>query len=136
MVNKALLHPQEIETFYILPTLRRYFAICLKEQGMKQKDIAELFGITTASISQYSSNKRAHQIDFDEKTLEEIKISALKIKDRLSYLKETQHILTFLRNTNVICEVHKKFSEVPENCEPKLVGCQLGDFCITGGCVQ
>ncbi len=136
MVNKMLLHPQEIETFYILPTLRRYFAIYMKEQGMKQKDIAQLLGITTASISQYTSEKRAHQIDFDEKTLEEIKKSALKIKDRFSYMKETQTILTLLRNSDVLCKIHKQFSEVPEDCEPKAVGCLVASNCLTGGCIQ
>ena len=36
MVNKLLL-PQEIETFYVIPTLRRYLALNLLQQGMSQK---------------------------------------------------------------------------------------------------
>jgi len=130
MVNKVLLHPQEIETFYVLPTLRRYFALYLKEKGMMQKDVAELLGITTSTISQYTSTKRAHQINFKKDALEEIKKSALRIKDRGSYLRETQYMLHFLRSKNIICEVHKRFSKVPHNCEPKSMGCFVNDVCM------
>ena len=54
MASKLLL-PQEIETFYVIPSLRRQLALCLKEKGMKQKDIAQLLGIDTAAVSQYLS---------------------------------------------------------------------------------
>ena len=91
--SKTVLHPQEIETFYIIPTLRRYFAIYLQETGMKQKDVAELLGINSATISQYRSNKRGNLVHFEPHIEAEIKLSALRIKSRLSYFKETQHIL-------------------------------------------
>ncbi|HIG93128.1 TPA: hypothetical protein HA242_03460 [Candidatus Woesearchaeota archaeon] len=122
MVNK-LLHPQEIETFYVIPTLRRYLALYLKEQGMKQKDIASLLMINTATISQYQSNKRGHQIDFDKNMLAEIKKSAVRIKDRMNYLREIQHLLRLIRSTKTLCEIHKKFSDVPKGCEPAETGC-------------
>lgn len=139
MVNKMLLHPQEIETFYILPTLRRYFALYLKELGLKQKEVAELLGINSATISQYSSNKRGHQIDFQQDVLDEIKLSAHKIKNTATYFRETQHILAFLRSKKVICDVHKQFSPVPENCEPDDIGCNIQEInpCkinCSGGC--
>src|SRR3989338_2993418 len=76
MVNKMFLHPQEIETFYILPTLRSYFARFLKERGMKQKDIAHLLMINSATISQYTSSKRGNKISFNEFTLKKKKKSA------------------------------------------------------------
>lgn len=126
MVNKTLLHPQEIETFYILPTIRRYFAIYLKEQGLKQKEVAELLGINTATISQYSSNKRGHKINFNQKILEEIKKAARNIKDTASYFRETQNILRLLREESIICDVHKQFSSVPKDCDPVKMGCNLG----------
>lgn|SRR3989338_2232918 len=126
MVKKTLLHPQEIETFYILPTIRRYFAIYLKERGLMQKDIAELLGINSATISQYSSEKRGHKVDFNPEILEEIKKAAGKIKDTASYFRETQNILRLLREQNIICDVHKKFSSVPKNCDPVKMGCNLG----------
>ena len=122
MVNK-LWHPQEIETFYVIPTLRRYLALYMKKQGLKQKDIAALLMINTATISQYQSNKRGHQLNFDSATLTEIKKSALVIQDRLSYLRETQRLLQFIRSTKELCTIHKKFSEVPKGCDPHDIGC-------------
>ncbi len=121
--NKAILHPQEIETFYIIPTLRRYLALALKERGMKQKDIADLFGINSATISQYNSNKRAHQINLPPRIIDEIKQSATKINSRLTYLKEVQHLLHIIREQKVLCQIHHDFSNLPDNCDPHHVGC-------------
>ncbi len=122
MASKLLL-PQEIETFYVIPSLRRQLALCLKEKGMKQKDIAHLLGIDTAAISQYISNKRGSKIKFEGKVLQEIHTSAEAIKDHYSYLRETQRLLRIIRETNTLCQIHKLFSPVPGNCEPKEVGC-------------
>jgi len=123
MVNKIFLHPQEIETFYILPTLRRYFALHLKERKMKQKDIANILMINTATISQYSSSKRGHKISFNEFTLIEIKKSADTIHDQISYIRETQRILKVIRISGSICEIHRQVSVVPEGCEQPVTGC-------------
>lgn len=125
MVKKMLLHPQEIETFYILPTIRRYFAIYLKERGLKQKEVAELLGINSATISQYSSEKRGHKVNFNPEIVEEIKKVTKKITDTTSYFRETQNVLRLLREQNVICDVHRQFSPVPKNCDPVKTGCSL-----------
>jgi predicted transcriptional regulator len=90
---------------------------------MKQKDIAELFGINSATISQYSSTKRAHQIHFPSKIIEEIKMSAGRITSRLSYLKEIQHLLYLIREEKILCQIHHDFSVLPDHCDPHLVGC-------------
>ena len=122
-MTAKVLHPQEIETFYVIPTLRRYFALYLKKSGMKQKDIASLLGVTTASISQYTSTKRGHKIHFESHIEDQIKESALRIKDRLSYFKETQHLLQLLRRSIILCQIHRQFSNLPLECDPKIVGC-------------
>lgn len=119
---QKLLLPQEIETFYIIPTLRRYLAQYLKERGMKQKDVAYLFMVHSAAVSQYNS-KRGHRIQFPPAVCEEIKISADKIKDHFTYLQETQRILHLIRTTNTLCQIHKQLSFVPLNCIPKHIGC-------------
>ena len=121
MVNKLLL-PQEIETFYIIPTLRRHLAEGMKEQGMKQKDVAQIFMVNTATISQYNK-KRGHQITFNLEVLGEIKKSAGLIKDHFTYLRETQRLLRYLRLTKILCQIHKQLSPVPEHCEPEETGC-------------
>ncbi len=123
MVNKPLLHPQEIEVFYIIPALRRSLARYMKQQGMKQKDIAALLGVNTAAISQYTSNKRGHKVEFDEAILQEIQKSAQLIEDKISYFRETQRLLRYLRQTNVLCQIHKQFTGIPAGCEPQIIGC-------------
>lgn len=122
MASKLLL-PQEIETFYVIPSLRRQLALYLRERGIKQKDIAELLGIDTAAISQYTSSKRGSRITFDTPIQEEIKKSAQLINNRYSYLKETQRLLRVIRETKTLCQIHKLFSPVPENCDPHETGC-------------
>ena len=122
-MSKILLHPQEIETFYVLPSIRRHLAQTMTEQGLKQKDVAHLLGINSATISQYRSSKRGNQVRFNKEVLTEIKKSATKIKDRTSYLQETQHLLQYIRQTNALCQIHRLFSEVPKECDPKRIGC-------------
>ena len=123
MVNSRLLHPQEIETFYVIPTIRKHFAEAMIGQGMKQKDVAKIFGITTASISQYTSKKRGNELEFTSDVVKEIQNSAKRIKDQYSYITETQNILKFIRTSKTICKIHKMFSDVPKNCTPSATGC-------------
>jgi len=120
-MNKTLL-PQEIETFYILPTIRRYLTLYLKERGIKQKDIAEIFGVNTAAISQYVK-KRGHKLEFSPEVLIEIKKSAHLIKDKFTYLRETQRLLRFIRKTKVLCQIHHQFSEASLPCSGKKSCC-------------
>ena len=128
MVNRLLL-PQEIETFYVIPTLRKHLALALKKQGMKQKDIANIFGINSAAISQYTSNKRGDKVTFDETVLNEISIVASRITTKYQYMQEIQNLLRFIRESKALCKIHKSFSEVPENCDPHQVGCHTLKRC-------
>jgi predicted transcriptional regulator len=124
-MNRQFLQPQEIEVFYVLPAIRRYLVQFMKERGLKQIEIAKLLEINEATISQYLSEKRGHQIDFKGDVLKELKVSAERIRDRLSLLRETQRLLTLIRQTNVLCQVHRKFSNVPSLCQPDTVGCMM-----------
>ncbi len=122
MIHKLLL-PQEIETFYVIPAVRRYLAIALKERGMKQRDIAGIMNINTAAVSQYFSDKRGHKVTFSPDLQREITKSATHVRDRMSYIRETLHILDLLRATRTLCDIHRQFSDVPKECHPHLVGC-------------
>lgn len=115
MVNKILL-PQEIETFYIIPTIRKYIAIHLKKQGLKQKDIADIMMIDTSAISQYTSTKRGNKITINKEIQKEIENSCKHIKDPYSYIKEIQRILKVIRKT-CLCQIHKQISKVPRECK-------------------
>jgi len=121
-MTKTLLHPQEIEVYYVIPTLRRYIAVLFKEQGMKQKDAAEILGVNTATLSQYSSTKRGHKITFNTAVVEEIKKSVARIKDKLSYIQETQRLLHYIKSTKALCEIHHQLADIP---------CQ-DEFCLPG----
>lgn len=125
MSKKAILHPQEIEVFYIIPSLRRALAESMSKQGMKQKDIASLLGINTAAISQYRSNKRGNLVQFTLEVQAEIQKSAALIKDKLSYFRETQRLLRHIRTTNALCQIHKQFTDIPVGCEPEHIGCHV-----------
>ena len=128
MVNKMIL-PQEIETFYVIPALRKHLALNLDKAGMKQKDIAAILGINTAAISQYRSAKRGGKIKFNENILAEIGTSASRIGDRFSYIKETQRLLRVIREQGVLCTIHKQLANIPAHCEPKSVGCHQLEVC-------
>lgn len=122
-MSQTLLQPQEIEVFYIIPTLRKQLAIAMKELGMKQNKIANLLSIEPATVSQYINDKRGNKIHFEESTLTEITISASKIKDRLSLLREMQRLLRIIKESKEICKIHKSLSGIPEECSPELIEC-------------
>lgn len=125
IVNKMvkLLLPAEIETFYVIPTLRKHLAIAMREKGMKVDDVARLLMVNKAAISQYTNHKRGSKVDFGEKVLIEIKRLAPEIKDHLSYLQVMQELLQFVRSREHLCKIHKQFSVVPNECHPDVVGC-------------
>lgn len=102
MVSK-LLYPQEVEVYYILPALRRELTLELKRQGMEQKKIAEILGVTGAAISQYVHSKRASEIDLT-KIKKEIIEAAKKITDRYSVLKVTQNLLKLSLDKGITCD--------------------------------
>ena len=122
-----LLLPQEIETYYVIPAIRSHFADLLIKLGMQKKQVADIFGVTAATISQYRSKKRGNEIAFDTVFKEEVMKSAAKITNQESYIRETQHVLKVLRSTKTFCEIHKKFSTTPVNCEPGDMGCTTKD---------
>tara|TARA_Y100000034_G_C6798967_1_gene358319 strand:- start:577 stop:945 length:369 start_codon:yes stop_codon:yes gene_type:complete len=120
---KDLLQPQEIEVFYIIPALKKYLATEMKSKGLKQKEIAKLFSTKDATISQYLNNKRGNKLEFDEIMLVEIKKSAKSITDNLTYMKEMQHLLRKVKETNELCRIHKALSKIPGHCTPDLISC-------------
>ena len=123
MVNYQLIQPQEIEVFYILPTIRRYLTVFMKEYGLSQKKIAELLHIKESTVSQYISSKRASKINFEENIQKEIRLSANKINNKADLIRETQKILGIIRNNNILCKVHRKLAGLPEDCKINIMKC-------------
>ena len=110
--------PQEIEVWYIIPSIRKELAKAMAAKGLKQRKIAALLGITEAAISQYLKHKRAKEVDFMQETIEEIKKSSDRIEENSELLiEEMQRILSLVKKSRTLCLVHSKFSKLPEKCE-------------------
>ncbi|MEM4397163.1 MAG: hypothetical protein QW757_00900 [Candidatus Woesearchaeota archaeon] len=108
--------PQEIQVWFVLPALRKKYALYLKNKGFKQKEIAKLMQVTEAAISQYLKNKRAN-IDLPNKIDEEIKISIKKILDKKSTFKvELQKNLKKINKEKIICDICKEHTDADKNC--------------------
>ena len=108
--------PQEIEVWYVIPAIRRELAIAMKNNGLKQVEIANLLGITKSAITQYLNNKRASKVYFNSKIKSQVIESVKSIQNKLDTMREMQRILHLARNENVICDVHVKLDKDFENC--------------------
>jgi len=115
MVNRVL-QPQEIEVFYVLPAVRREFAMCMKAEGKSQKEIAKLLGVTGAAVSQYMSAKRASLLKFTDDMRKEIKESAARIECEMTLTREMQRIVNLVRDARIVCQVHEGLGNVPAGC--------------------
>ena len=112
-------HPQEIEVWYIMPSIRKELCnILLKKHNFNQKEIANLLNITEAAVSQYKTEKRGQHVKLPESVLAEINISAEKIvNDESTVFRETQNILNHIRDTSTICDIHKMLDDsIESNC--------------------
>ncbi len=118
-----LMHPQEVEVFYVIPTLRRYLAHFLKKQGLSQKLIAEIFMVRESTISQYFNAKRAALVTFPQAVADEIEVSAGRIKTHMDVIREMQRLLQLIRESRTLCDIHRRFSTIKLDCDPLVTGC-------------
>lgn len=110
--------PQEIEVWYIIPSLRRELAKSMVGRGIKQRKIAELLGITEAAVSQYILQKRAKEVEFTPDTLVEISKSAARIMENNALLiPEMQKLLEIVKRSKTLCKVHYRHCCMPQECE-------------------
>ena len=102
--------PQEIEVWYILPTLRKELAKCLvKHFGLSQRKAAELLGITEAAVSQYISSKRGVNMDLCSECLDEIKKSAeIIMKDSSRLMHELNRLCKTEHIRKKTCALHRE----------------------------
>lgn len=116
--------PQEIEVWYVLPAIRRELSKEMIKLGMTQRKVAALLKVTEATISQYLKSKRAKEIKFDQKILNEIKASASRIVEEESQiLDEIQRICELIKKTNLLCKIHRKYDkDVLAKCKACLAG--------------
>ena len=112
-----LIQPQEVEVFYILPAIRSRMATALKEQGMRQKDIAELLCVQESTVSQYLTSKRATDVKFNDGINKEISAAVKRIKTKGDLVRETQNILAMAKNEKILCKVHELVANLPAGCD-------------------
>ena len=100
----------------MIPAIRKELAIAMKNNGLKQVEIAKRLGVTESAITQYIKNKRAGQINFNEKVKNQIKESVNLINNKIDTMREMQKILVLARSENTICELHRKLDKDFAEC--------------------
>ena len=102
----------------VLPVIRKELAIAMKNEGLDQKTIAKLLGVTAAAVSQYVKGKRGMDFKIKEKMRHEFVNSArVLVEDKNCIFAEVQRLLNLLWEDGIVCELHKIKSWCPENCE-------------------
>jgi uncharacterized protein len=115
----AKLMPQEIEVWYLVPALRRELAKNLvNEYNFSQKEVAKIFGLTPAAVSQYLNSKRGGDMKFSKIEKQKILEVAEKIsKNRDNATKDIYDLCVLLRKSKILCKLHKKHDDtVSRDC--------------------
>lgn len=116
-MDTIAIYPQEVEVWYVLPTIRKEIAKVMKDLGLDQKTIAKHLGVTEAAISQYFSNKRGFDVGLEKDTLGLIRKSAENIiNNNSNIVKETQILLKSMWKSEEICKIHHAAEDVPKGC--------------------
>ncbi len=123
-------HPLELEYWFILPALRRAVAQTLKNNGLKQKDVAKILGITEAGVSQYLKGSRGVLKSKEDKVIyfpkwidDEVTKSCTVIledtTDHNVFLKEMNRLLTSIRSRpeDFLCMLHNEYGIVDDDCD-------------------
>ena len=114
--------PQEIEVRYILPAIRRELArIFIQEYKLSQKETASILGLTEAAVSQYQHSKRAKEVVFSEKVIDEIRVSAKRIladksMHRQTLMAEMFRVSNLTNVKQILCDLHRSQSKDLGNC--------------------
>lgn len=126
----ACQHSVEIEYWYVLPAIRRELAKSLKELGsLRQKEVADILGISESAVSQYLKGTRAvlelengEDIEMPEWLVEEITKASQSIldnrEDHANFLWQVNHLMNVIRERPraFLCKIHRTFGKTDENC--------------------
>lgn len=119
---QKLMFPQEIEVWYVLPSIRKQLALKLIHEGLSQKEVASLMNLTEAAISQYKKEKRAKENFLSRDFNKELKNSVKRIiKDKGKVYSEIIRLNNLVKLNGFLCALHKKKSslknkELPCSC--------------------
>ena len=109
--------PQEIATWYIIPTIRREFVKELIKKGMSQRQAAAKLGLTEAAVSNYMKDRRASEIKLNDNIKSLIKESVENILNKNSdVFTEIYKIVSECEKDLTVCQIHMLYDEVPKAC--------------------
>lgn len=117
--------PCELVVKTVLPTMRASIARELvQKHGMKQKEAAEILGVTDAAVSQYLSEKRATKRGlrvFRSKEFEDlVKWTAKFIASspgEVEAMKAMCLCCSSIRAKKLLCTLHEEMAPHLHNCE-------------------
>ncbi|OKY77333.1 MAG: putative transcriptional regulator [Candidatus Methanohalarchaeum thermophilum] len=120
--------PCEIIVKHILPSVRAQLSKELVDLGMSQQKTAELLDLTPAAVSQYVSEKRGYEIEFNDTIKKEIRKKAKEIiqEDKKQPLNKICKICDILKDENIIKQINQQYED-PERCS----FCRFQDLCTT-----
>lgn len=102
--------PQELEVWYVIPAIRKELSKNLTAFGLKQKEVALLFGVSEACVSNYFKSKRAGDVTFNKEMKSLIHESALRLsKGKSCFIKEVQWLCKAFKKGEHLCSLHKRF---------------------------
>jgi len=105
---------QEIETFYLIPSIRKNLVLCMVHKNIEKKKICEYLNLTKSAVSQYISDKRSKNFNLDIDIVKKICNNILQGK---SYVSEIQCLINELKESGKICEIYQLNNLVPEDCK-------------------
>ena len=109
--------PQEIATWYIIPTIRREFVREMIRQGLSQKQSADKLGLTQAAVSNYMSDRRASAIKLNNQILGLVKLSVVNILSKQGdVFTELYNLVKECEKDLTMCQIHAAYDEVPKDC--------------------
>jgi uncharacterized protein len=112
-----LIFPQEIEVWYVLPLIRKNLALELVK-NLKQKEVAEMMGITSAAISQYKKDKRAKNDFFNQEMKDELEKSVKTIiKDNSKLSEEIIRLNNLAKKKGLVCKMYSEICALNNNKE-------------------
>ena len=111
-------YPAELEADLVLPAIRKEICVAAVAQGLKQKEIAKILGITEAAASQYLKGKRASEVKFDLKFKTKVrKIVKRVILGEIGGFGAVQMLLGEFKLSGGLCNLHGKAGGMaPETC--------------------
>ncbi len=109
--------PQELEVWYVIPAIRKELALAMKNNGLKQVEIANMLNVTKAAITQYVNDKRGSEIKLNESIKKEIKNSSKRVNNKIDALREIQHLIKITREDKLVCQIHKNLEKGFDDCD-------------------